>query len=235
MAADPPFGARIDYLLKTDAQGPVVIEIRDAAGTLVRSYSSADHPPLPDLAHLDIAPEWLPVHAPPSACAGGQRLVWDLRYATPPGLDDFRLGGVWAPPGDYTVTLVVDGRRFTQPLRIAPDPRVKAAPARYLEEFRLARAIEADRARVHDALDEIGKLRKEQQGSAAAALASPLDPDSLTSLGERLGKLQLAVDGADGGPSPDSEAGYAAASKALATALATWTTLKAEVAAATPR
>ena len=146
MAADPPFGAYNDYVRTSDARGPVVIEVRDAVGALVRSYSSADQPPPPDLAHLPIAPEWLPKHEAPSALAGGHRLVWDLRYATPRGLEgDFRIGGVWAPPGHYTVTLLVDGQRFSQPLSVGPDPRVKAGPDSYGEEFRLARAIEADR------------------------------------------------------------------------------------------
>ncbi|HLZ84848.1 MAG TPA: hypothetical protein VKQ54_14895 [Caulobacteraceae bacterium] len=239
MAANPPFGADIDYLLKSEARGPLVIEVRDAEGALVRRYSSADRAPPPDLAHLPIAPEWLPERATPSARAGGHRLVWDLRYATPPGLEgDFRIGGVWAPPGDYTVTLAVDGVRFSQPLRLAPDARVTAAPQSYGEAFRLARAIEADRVRVHDALAEIAKIKAGGAGSAAqraqvTALASPLGLDSLPDLAERLGKLQRAVDGADGGPSPDARAGYAAASKSLAAALAAWSALKAEIAAAT--
>jgi len=242
MAADPPFGAYIDYVLKSDARGPVVIEVRDAVGALVRSYSSADQPPPPDLAHLPIAPEWLPKHEAPSALAGGHRLVWDLRYATPRGLEgDFRIGGVWAPPGHYTVTLLVDGQRFSQPLSVGPDPRVKARPDSYGEEFRLARAIEADRGRTHDALAEIAKATKALARMKAApagveprarALASPLEVDSLADLEERLGKLQSAVDGADGDPSPDSQAGYAAASKALEAALAIWTALKADMAAA---
>jgi photosystem II stability/assembly factor-like uncharacterized protein len=250
MAADPPFGAYFDYVLDGDARGPVAIEVRDAAGTLVRRYSSADVAPAPDLAHLPIAPEWIPKRETPSARAGGHRLVWDLRYATPPGLEgDFRLGGVWAAPGDYTVTLIVDQRSLSQPVRIAPDPRVKVTPESYGEAFRLAQAIQADRVRAHDALTEIAAARKDlagARGSALAAdkraaiqarletLASPLALDGLPDIAERLGKLQLAVDGADGGPSPDAQAGYAAATKALASAIAEWKSLKAEIAGATP-
>jgi photosystem II stability/assembly factor-like uncharacterized protein len=248
MAADPPFGANIDYVLIAEAHGPVVIQVRDSAGALVRTYSSADRAPPPDLAHMPVAPEWLPKHETPSALAGGHRLVWDLRYATPPGLDeDFRIGAVWAPPGDYTVTLLIDGQKFTQPLRVAPDPRVKAAPEAYGDEFRLARAIEADRARVHEALQEIAKIGGRVGSDAAPAapadgaappglraramaLASPLTPDSLPALAERLGKLQVAADGADGGPSADARAGYATASKAVEAALTTWAGLKAAIA-----
>ena len=242
MAADPPFGADIDYVLKSDAQGPVVIEVRDAAGALVRRYSSADVAPPPDMAHLPIAPEWLPKRETPSTRAGGHRLVWDLRYAAPPGLEgDFRIGGVWAPPGDYSVTLLVEGRTFTEPLRIVADPRVKAAPASYAAEFALARAVENDRLRVHAAADEMAHMTKALAGDAlklAPALAARLDaltsadqPGSLTTLGGQLAKLQLAADNADGGPTPDAQAGYAATSKAVETALAAWASLKPELAA----
>ena len=248
MAADPPFGAYIDYVLGADAHDPVVVEVHDAAGALVRRYSSADVAPPPDLAHLPIAPEWVPRRETPSALAGGHRLVWDLRYATPPGLDDFRVGGVWAPPGDYSVTLVIDGQRVTRPLRVDPDPRVNATPQSYAEAFRLARAIETDRTRVHDAMAAIARLsdhrgapetvaaadRGATLAARIAALASPLGPDSLPDLAERLGKLQRAVDGADGGPSPDAVAGYAAAAKAVAAALASWEALKAAMGAVAP-
>ena len=119
---------------------------------------------------------------------------------------------------------------------------MKASPESYGEEFRLARAIEADRVKAHDALAEIEKTTKAwaaMKGASAGleprarALASPLEVDSVANLAQRLGKLQSAVDGADGGPSPDSQAGYATASKALEKALATWAALKADIAAAT--
>ena len=161
MAADPPFGAYIDYVLKSDARGPVVIEVRDAVGALVRSYSSADQPPPPDLAHLPIAPEWLPKHEAPSALAGGHRLVWDLRREGSRGIS--------ASAG------FVDGQRFSQPLSVGPDPRVKAGPDSYGEEFRLARAIEADRGRTGgDRKDHQGVGRDERGvGWARASRARP--------------------------------------------------------------
>ena len=41
-------------------------------------------------------------------------------------------------PGDYTVTLTVDGKTFTQPLTVAMDPRVKASAADLQEQFDLS-------------------------------------------------------------------------------------------------
>ena len=196
MAVDPAFGAAIDYRLA--AGGPVEIRIEDASGGLVRHFTSADPDPAPDLAHIDSAPEWLPRSPPPAATAGVHRFVWNLRYALQPGVQpDFRLGGIWAPPGRYSVILTANGKTLRQPLEIVPDPRVKASPAAYQAEFDLARKIEAGRGRV-----------------ATAIKAAPADAE-LKTLAERLGKLQLAVDGADGAPSADAVSGYAQASAAV--------------------
>jgi hypothetical protein len=41
-------------------------------------------------------------------------------------------------PGDYTVTLTVNGKTFSQPLSVAMDPRVKASVADLQEQFDLS-------------------------------------------------------------------------------------------------
>ena len=45
LADNPPVGAMLDYYLKSAASGPVVIEISDAHGQIVRRYSSEDREP----------------------------------------------------------------------------------------------------------------------------------------------------------------------------------------------
>src|SRR2546425_13322124 len=44
---NPPAGAVIDYFFQTTPSGPVTLEIRDAAGRLVRRFSSEDRPHAP--------------------------------------------------------------------------------------------------------------------------------------------------------------------------------------------
>jgi photosystem II stability/assembly factor-like uncharacterized protein len=94
---NPPPGAIIDYQLPSDVAGPVTIEILDQAGTLVRSYSSADAMPNPDPAvdpgaynalcqRTPTAPDCgLPLYWPArrmavSTRAGLHRFGWDLHY-----------------------------------------------------------------------------------------------------------------------------------------------------------
>jgi photosystem II stability/assembly factor-like uncharacterized protein len=258
MAANPPDGAYLDYALPAAASGPVEIVIHAADGSPVRTYSSADPvPPTPPLGLLPIAPEWLRPHQALSAAPGEHRFVWDLHYAALEGHGP----GVWAPPGRYTVTLNADGKTFTVPLAVAPDPRVKLAPEAYQREFRLSRQIEAERTRAVTALAEAVKLRaalvKAEAGPAAnkkplTALIAELDavaaPPSderhpgvpephkpLTALSSLIGafeRLYGAVDDADADPSADALAGYAQASAALDQTLTRWADLKGRIGSA---
>jgi hypothetical protein len=219
MAPNPPPGAYIDYLLSPATKGSVTIEIRDAAGALVRAFSSDTPVVKPDLAHLPMAPEWLPPKDLPSAAPGGHRLVWDLRYAAPPGMDDpFGPGGVWAPPGRYEVTLRAGGARFTQTLMVIPDPRVTASPESYGQSFALARLIEADRVRAREALKRMSAGKPAPPPPSGPS--GPPAPDTLEGIAERLATLQVAVDGADGGPTPDARAGFDIEHRMLEAALA---------------
>jgi len=94
---NPSAGATIDYYLAAPAQGAVALEILNAAGKMVRSYSSADRVLDPDPARDPEAYDRvcqqnpkaadcnLPLYwaAPSVALAtqsGMHRLTWDLRY-----------------------------------------------------------------------------------------------------------------------------------------------------------
>ncbi len=248
-ASNRPAGALIDYVLKTAAK-QVVLEVRDERGDLVRRYGSGDASPKPDLAKIATAPEWAQAPVPLSTAPGHHRFVWPLRYAklASPGDD-----GVWAPPGRYTVVLDVDGARLSQPLTVAPDPRVTLPAAGYAAQFALARRIEAEKQRLEAASHEVEALAKELAGrrkapnfksipafDALEARLRELDgspppdqwwvpPRSLTSLKAVSGALDgaaSAVDGADNAPSPDAVSGFEQARKSLAVALAAWETLR---------
>ncbi len=143
-AANPPDGAIIDYALPPSVEGPVTLTVHDAQDHLVRSFSSADEVTVPDPDTLGYAPEWAPVPMRLSETAGMHRFVWDLRY-TSPALPESRgrpRPGVWAPPGNYRITLTVGGKSYEQPLQLLPDPRVKVSDAALQREFELARKVE---------------------------------------------------------------------------------------------
>ncbi|HEX3558917.1 MAG TPA: hypothetical protein VHU19_06925 [Pyrinomonadaceae bacterium] len=133
LADNPPYGAIIDYYLKSDASGLVTLEILSPAGEVVRRYSSADKLTPVDPNTLDIPASWVPAPKSLPASAGMHRWTWNLR--PPPPADSSRGGGGAAVfggrgvppvlPGTYTVRLTVGGKSYTQPLRVQPDPRAR--------------------------------------------------------------------------------------------------------------
>jgi photosystem II stability/assembly factor-like uncharacterized protein len=132
---NPPDGAIIYYHLKAAANGPVMLEISNAAGNLVRRFSSADAPPPAD-PNLNVPAYWVRPFQPLAASAGMHRFVWDL-HAAPAGRGERGGGcpisaiymdtpcseGAWMPPGTYTVKLTVNGQNYERPLVVKPDPR----------------------------------------------------------------------------------------------------------------
>ncbi|MDQ3920485.1 MAG: hypothetical protein M3348_18650 [Acidobacteriota bacterium] len=133
LAENAPYGAIIDYYLKSDASGPVTLEIVGPAGDLVRRFSSEDKLTPVDPNTLDIPASWVPAPKALPATAGMHRWLWNLR--PPPPAESGRGGGGAAVfggrgvppvlPGTYTVRLTAGGKSYTQSLRVKPDPRAK--------------------------------------------------------------------------------------------------------------
>ncbi len=179
-AENPPRGAVLDYVLKTPGS-PVVIEILDAKGGVVRRYASDDKIEPPDLQKIQVTEDWVPPPRPPAASAGMHQYVWDLHYEAPKELSRSRRSrgaGVWAPPGRYAVRLSADGRTLTQPLVVVKDPRVPASDEGLVRQFELARRVEAERVRLAAALGSAALLRRQAaalsekaSGNGSAALA----------------------------------------------------------------
>jgi photosystem II stability/assembly factor-like uncharacterized protein len=132
---NPPDGAVIYYNLKAAAGGPVTLEISDAAGKLVRRFSSADAPPPAD-PNLNVPAYWVRPFQPLAAGAGMHRFVWDLHAAAAGRggrgggcpisaiyMDTPCSEGAWMPPGTYTVKLTVSGQSYTRSVVVKPDPR----------------------------------------------------------------------------------------------------------------
>ncbi len=235
LAANPPNGAIIDYVT---GGGPVTLEILDPNGNLVRRYSTTDPVPQPNPSTLRTAPEWFDVPSTPSAAPGMHRFVWSLRY--PAAADEQHRGaysnGTWAPPGNYTVSLIAAGQRLTQPLTIAPDPRISLPASAYADQFALAREIEAKRAAVRQALteaerqlkvvtDETRRARMRDIADVASEeqwYLAPRSTSTLRYLDAKLQDLENAVDGADAEPTFDAREAWTKLRAAADSTLAQW-------------
>ncbi len=173
---NPPYGAILDYTLKSAPAGEVTLEIFDTAEKLVRRFSSADLAQKVDPRTLDIPAFWVHPPEPPSAAPGMHRFVWDLHYEGVTGARNRRSGsaGPWALPGQYTVKLTVGGRSYAQPLTVKMDPHVKTPLPELAKQFELARQVTAAQTQVAAASREANGLRtraeslRKQAGSQSA-------------------------------------------------------------------
>jgi len=154
---NPRGGAVIDFYLKAApaAGTKVTLEFRDASGKAIRTYTSDS--PEPDTAKKSAVDSigmrardamkdsvvYSAADSLVSARAGGNRFVWDLRY---PGAkpmkntinDEGTLDGPVAPPGDYSVHLMVGKDTLIRRFAIVVDPRVKSTTAELMQQFQLA-------------------------------------------------------------------------------------------------
>ncbi|HTD52202.1 MAG TPA: hypothetical protein VK780_04180, partial [Thermoanaerobaculia bacterium] len=168
----------------------ISIEILDSKGELVRRFASDEKPKPPDLARIQITPDWVAVAEPPGTSPGGHRFVWDLHYALPEELQSassFRNSGAWAPPGRYAVRLTAAGTTWSQPLVVAKDPRITASDGDLLSEFRLVHEVQAERVRIAAARRQAEALRK--QAAALHSRAVPPAADELTSFEKRMEEI----------------------------------------------
>ena len=254
-APNPPFGAYIDYVIRTASSQPVTLEILDANEALVRRYSSSDVPQAMDLKRLGTAPEWFTTPSTIASSPGMHRFVWPLHYPAPAGLTGRRAGsgafadGIWAPPGSYKIVLTVNGQKLTQPLTVVPDPRINLPASAYAEQFALAREVEQTRASLASALGEAAALVKrtditdalrrkatEVSGTIAGEefTAPPPPQSSLRFINQALSKLAGALDGSDTAPTADAHASWAKLKPAADAGLATWAVVKSEAPASKP-
>jgi hypothetical protein len=135
---NPPNGAILYYYLKEEPKEPIRLEVLDAAGKVIRSYSSVEKK---EDAHSDEwdrdeAEEYIP------AKAGLNVFAWDLRYQEPVKIpkavyDSGEPIGPLVLPGAYQVRLTVAGKTISQPLSVSMDPRVKTSADDLQKQFDL--------------------------------------------------------------------------------------------------
>jgi hypothetical protein len=125
-AENPADGAYIDYYLRSDAAGPVTLEILDARGTTLHTFSSAPAAARPARGGIpNTTALWRPEPLPFSAAAGMHRVTWRPNTGRSPDFGD--RGRPQDPvvtlPALFTAKLTVNGKSYTQTFTVRPDPR----------------------------------------------------------------------------------------------------------------
>ncbi|MEO7083678.1 MAG: glycoside hydrolase, partial [Gemmatimonadaceae bacterium] len=209
---NPAPGAPIDYYLSSASSSPVKLEILDAKGKTIRTYSSDAKLPAVDPAidpvkynqmcqqNPGLTDCALPLYWPApivglSATGGMHRFAWDLQMDPISENGGGRGGGTgsngavphrtytsvnapWAPPGNYTVRLTVDGTHYTQPIVLRLDPRVKTPAAALTQLSTLTREMYDGASTMHAASVQAHALSAQvakASGTDAATFKAQLD------------------------------------------------------------
>jgi photosystem II stability/assembly factor-like uncharacterized protein len=212
---NPPDGAMIDYYLGADVK-EVQLEILDAAGKVVRSYSSSDAPEKINENSLPYPSYWFRQQQMLSAKKGMQWFLWDLHYAPPEGVrrsysmaaifHDTPLSplGPWVQPGEYSVRLTAGGKSFTQLLTVKMDPRIVTPQDALTEQYDLSMICYQGFQTVNKARQEINGVRRQLQ-----ALLKAEPTAELKDLLNKFGRKVSAIDGT--GWAEDVDVMYSAA------------------------
>jgi hypothetical protein len=183
---DPPYGAGINYYLKTAPVGKVTITIVDQQGQVVRTLEGTN-------------------------AVGINRIHWNLRgertrqiqmRTSPQYAPDVRVGpegwrpapdggrlAILQPPGSYTVKLSVGGREFSQPLTVIKDPHSGGTEAEIQAQMTTLFALHRDLERAADLVNGIEMAR-----SQIERLVRSVEDEAIKKTADALDQKLMAIE-----------------------------------------
>jgi photosystem II stability/assembly factor-like uncharacterized protein len=187
---NPPYGATINYWLKSAPQGEVRLVVQDSGGRTVRTITGSRQP-------------------------GINRITWDLRHdptreirlrTSPPFAPEVRVGpdgwrpkpgggriSMLTPPGTYTIKLAAGGQELTEKLVVAKDPSSTGTETDIQTQTKLLTAITEDLNSVADAINQIELIRAQLVG-LGGMMAGDQGASSIRSAADDLDKKLLAIE-----------------------------------------
>lgn len=157
---NPATGVVVYYQLpELKQEDHITLEIKDAAGNLIRSFSSKE----PEkAAKYDGAPK---ADALLSKAKGLNRFVWDMRYATMPGVPNVFIessyAGHKAQPGKYSFTLKMGDQTVATETEILANPLYPTTAATYAEYHQTMLGMETELTTMHRMTNSL--YEKQQQ------------------------------------------------------------------------
>jgi photosystem II stability/assembly factor-like uncharacterized protein len=169
----------------------ITMEIRDAAGNLVNKYSSKKDS---TYKKYDGGPTAEPLL---SKAKGLNRFVWNMRYATMPGVPDVYIESSYrghkAIPGKYTVTLKMGDQKVSTDAEILANPLYPTDAVTYKEYNNIMTGMENELTKMHVMVNNMN-AKREQLESLIASLPADEKYASLKTEGTALIKKMKTWD-----------------------------------------
>jgi hypothetical protein len=162
---NPPRGAVFYYWLKEEQKNDITVDVLDSSNKVIATLSSVPKPIL----GLSEDPKAEEEQAKKSALpkkAGVQVAYWDLTYDAPEMVARSQMFGGAASgpmvlPGTYTLRLNVEGKTYTSPVKVIPDPRVKVSEQELKEQLDLAMSLRNDVTEISKQIKKLQSVRKQ--------------------------------------------------------------------------
>ncbi len=160
---NPPYGVMITYYQKTVSPTPPKLDVLDALGHAVLTLQGThkvggkEQPYLPNKIGLNRYTWGFQTNGPVKWTGAARE-----RYQGP----NF---GPSVPPGRYTIRLTIDGRTFTQPAVVKPDPRTKMTQAEFDESYQFALKYSAKYSVIDTMLNNLDTAKKAIAAAQTAA------------------------------------------------------------------
>ncbi len=187
---NPPYGASINYYLKTSPSSDVKIRIEDSKGQTLRTLTGTKN-------------------------AGLNRITWDLRgeqskemrlRTSPAYAPEIRVGpegwrpapdggrvSVLLPPGTYTLRLSAGGQELSQPLTVKKDPHSGGSEADIQTQTAMLLELRKDLEAAVDMVNQIEIIRG-QLNSIRSLLQSSPDASAVSSAAGDLDQKLIDVE-----------------------------------------
>ena len=175
-----PNGALLNFFIE-DEKADVRIEILEADGSLIQSYSNQSKE---RSSKLEVK-------------AGGNKFVWNLRYPgflAFPGMVLYSSPnlGPKAIPGTYLIRLIVDSDTLQQNLTVLRDPRMSNTPSDYQNQFDFLIQVRDKVSQAHQAMLDIEKIRQEIN-FVKSKIKDPILLDKMTNFKDQLTVIEGTI------------------------------------------
>jgi photosystem II stability/assembly factor-like uncharacterized protein len=158
--SNPPRGVSLYYFVDEKTEDPLQIEILDAEGGVVRTYSSEETDFERCLKANEDPRRPLKLEYPPKE-PGLNKWVWDLHRDGVQCIEDVALfagfGGATVPPGDYRARVSIGGESAEAGFTVVPDPRVTASPTEISD---WSATLDETASLLDEILQRLGEARK---------------------------------------------------------------------------
>lgn len=160
LGMNPPDGVILDYYLKEKADTNTVrLEILDARGNKIRSYTNKKDESLKTWPGGPPAPQVIPAEA------GINRFAWDFRTESLPGVTNAYVYGDHrghrVAPGKYKARITYKGETSEVDIEIVQDPNLKVTPADWAAQQQFLQQL-ADRiTEIHQTVNRMRTAKKQ--------------------------------------------------------------------------